>query len=133
MAGSEIALRFARDVIAEIGDLAARYELPIKVRVGIHTGPAGGGVIGTNRMVYDYWGDTVNIASRLEGSAPENGIPVSEATYHQTKHAQAYDAPQTIVLKGVGEVQVYFARPTGAGAGGPGAETAPAPAILPGS
>lgn len=105
VAGSVTALSFAKDVIVEVGKLADQP----KVRVGIHTGPVVGGVIGTNRMVYDYWGDTMNIASRLEGSAPENGIAVSEATYHQTKGVHAFHPPQTMLLKGIGEMQVYFA------------------------
>jgi class 3 adenylate cyclase len=49
-----------------------------RVRIGIHTGPAVAGVIGTRKFVYDVWGDTVNVASRLETSAEPNRIHVSE-------------------------------------------------------
>ena len=64
---------------------------PLKARIGVHTGPAVGGVIGSTRLAYDYWGDTMNIASRLQGAAPLNGVAVSEATYFQTRTIQDYE------------------------------------------
>jgi len=103
------ALGFARDVIKEVCALANECGIDLKVRIGIHTGPVVGGVIGSNRLSYDYWGDTMNIASRLQGAAPPNGIAVSEATYFQTRSIQDYD-PQTVVLKGIGATQIYVAR-----------------------
>jgi adenylate cyclase len=103
------ALRFARDLIKDVGALADESGIDLKVRIGIHTGPVVGGVIGSNRLSYDYWGDTMNIASRLQGAAPPGGIAVSEATYFQTKAVQDYD-PQTVVLKGIGDTPIYVAR-----------------------
>ena len=81
----------------------------IKARIGVHSGPAVGGVIGTTRLAYDYWGDTMNVASRLQAVAPLNGIAVSEATYFQTKAIQDFEA-QKVVLKGIGETAAYAAR-----------------------
>jgi adenylate cyclase len=103
------AVRFARDLIGELSALADDSGIELKVRIGIHTGPVVGGVIGNNRMSYDYWGDTMNIASRLQGAAPPNGIAVSEATWFQTRTMQDYE-PQTVMLKGIGDVQSYVAR-----------------------
>jgi adenylate cyclase len=103
------AVNFARDLIGKVTALADDSGIDLKVRIGIHTGPVVGGVIGNNRLSYDYWGDTMNIASRLEGVAPPNGIVVSEATYFQTKNMQDYE-PQSVVLKGIGDVQAYVAR-----------------------
>ena len=103
------ALNFARDLITEVGALASESGIDLKVRIGIHTGPVVGGVIGSNRLSYDYWGDTMNIASRLQGAAPPSGIAVSEATFFQTRSMQDYD-PQTVVLKGIGDTQIYVAR-----------------------
>jgi adenylate cyclase len=103
------AVRFARDLISELTALANDSGIDLKVRIGIHTGPVVGGVIGSNRMSYDYWGDTMNIASRLQGAAPPNGIAVSEATYFQTRMMQDYD-PFTVLLKGIGDTQTYVAR-----------------------
>jgi adenylate cyclase len=102
------AILFARDLIAE---LVAMEEngLALKARIGIHTGPAVGGVIGSTRLAYDYWGDTMNVASRLQGAAPLNGVAVSEATYFQVRTIQDF-AEQSVVLKGIGETAAYAAR-----------------------
>ncbi|MGZ8283774.1 MAG: adenylate/guanylate cyclase domain-containing protein [Allosphingosinicella sp.] len=103
------ALAFARDLIAELEAMAQESGLALKARVGIHTGPVVGGVIGSSRLAYDYWGDTMNIASRLQGAAPPNGVALSEATFFQARAGTEFE-PQTALLKGIGEVQIYVAR-----------------------
>jgi class 3 adenylate cyclase len=100
------ALAFARDLIAEV----AAMEIELKVRIGIHTGPVVGGVIGSSRLAYDYWGDTMNIASRLQGVAPANGVAVSEATWFETRGEHQFEARRA-VLKGIGETDVYVLTP----------------------
>lgn len=104
--GSRAALDFARALVADLARMADGSGPVLKVRVGIHTGPVIGGVIGSARLAYDYWGDTMNIASRLQTVAPPNGVAVSEATYFQTKDGQRYEERQTL-LKGIGEALVY--------------------------
>lgn len=102
------AIAFARDLVAAVRELAAESGIDLKVRVGAHTGPVIGGVIGSRRLAYDYWGDTMNLASRLQGAAPPSGIAVSEATYFQTKALLAYEA-RSETLKGIGTTTVYAA------------------------
>ena len=106
---SRAAIAFARDLIGEVGALARETGIDLKVRVGVHTGPVVGGVIGSTRLAYDYWGDTMNLASRLQGIAPANGIAVSEATYYQTRAAMDW-TPQREELKGIGETEIFVAR-----------------------
>jgi adenylate cyclase len=112
---SRSALLFAHDLVDALSLLEQESGIALQTRIGIHTGPVVGGVIGSSRLAYDYWGDTMNIASRLQGIAPPNGVAVSEATFFQTRIGQDYQA-QTAVLKGIGETQVYVAllgsRPT---------------------
>lgn len=108
-ADSRAALAFARDLVAAVVGLAQETGIDLQVRIGIHTGPVVGGVIGSTRMAYDYWGDTMNIASRLQGIAPPNGVAVSEATYFQTRHAIEFEARREL-LKGIGEADIYVAR-----------------------
>jgi len=104
------ALAFARDLVAELRAGATEEAIEVQVRIGIHCGAAVGGVIGTTRLAYDYWGDTMNVAARLQDQAPPNGIAVSESIYLQTRSAQEYDAPEKLALKGVGELPVYRAK-----------------------
>ena len=79
----------------------------MRVRVGIHTGPVVGGVVGSRRYAYDYWGDTMNVASRIEGIAEPDGIAVSESTYFSARDAIDFAGAELHTLKGVGEVKVY--------------------------
>jgi class 3 adenylate cyclase len=105
---SQAAILFARELVADLEAIAAETGLPLQARIGIHSGPAVGGVIGSTRLAYDYWGDTMNIASRLQNVAPFGGVAVSEATWFQTRAMQDYEQ-QTVVLKGIGETSVYVA------------------------
>jgi len=107
------AILFARDLAAALKEMERESGIALGIRVGVHTGPAVGGVIGSTRLAYDYWGDTMNIASRLQGAAPADGIAVSEATWFQTRAIQDYEE-QSLVLKGIGETKVYIARLDGA-------------------
>lgn len=79
-----------------------------RVRIGIHTGPAVAGVIGTRKFVYDVWGDTVNVANRLETSAEPNRIHVSEAVAQEVRTTFDLEARGSIDLKGKGEMNTYF-------------------------
>ena len=81
----------------------------VGLRAGIHSGPVVGGVIGATRMAYDYWGDTVNIAARLEGTAATNGIAISESTWLRANDRGAFGPPMMMTLKGVGETCVFHA------------------------
>jgi adenylate cyclase len=102
------AIGFARDLIAELVALSAEQGIKLEARIGLHVGPVVGGVIGSQRLAYDYWGDTMNIASRLQSVAPPNGVAVSEAAFLQVGSMLPFEA-QTAVLKGIGETEVYVA------------------------
>lgn len=104
---TQAAIAFARDLIGEVHAFAEQSRLTVNVRVGIHTGPVVGGVIGEQRMAYDYWGDTMNTAARLESVAYEGGIAVSESAYFSAGPEVAFEGPETITLKGIGDTQVY--------------------------
>ena len=109
--GAKDAVSFAKDVIAEMQKRVTESGIDIQLRVGIHSGPVVGGVVGTSRLAYDYWGDTMNIASRIEGAAEPNGIAVSAATYYQCTGSHEFDLPETIALKGVGDTVIYRIKP----------------------
>ena len=105
---SKAAILFARELISDLARIAAETGLPLEARIGVHSGPAVGGVIGSARLTYDYWGDTMNIASRLQSVAPVGGVAVSAATWFQTRAMQEFEQ-QLVVLKGIGETEIYVA------------------------
>lgn len=104
---ADAAIRFGEAVIAGLPELRASTGIDLHIRVGIHTGPVVGGVIGETRMAYDYWGETMNIASRIEGAAHPDGIAVSESTWMRGRGTRHFELPQMLTLKGVGEMPVY--------------------------
>ena len=105
--GAGEAIAFACDIIRSIRGFAQETDLDVQVRVGIHTGPVVGGVVGSRRYAYDYWGDTMNVASRVEGIAEPGGIAVSESTYLSARTAMPFSGAEVHTLKGVGEVKIF--------------------------
>jgi adenylate cyclase len=93
-----------RDFVDEHPDLS-RFNLSI--HCGIATGPVVAGVIGTKRFIFDLWGDTVNVASRLTDEAVEGVIQVDKVTYNRIRHQYAFEPPATITVKGKGEMVMY--------------------------
>ncbi|OYQ64832.1 hypothetical protein B9G53_09775 [Pseudanabaena sp. SR411] len=81
---------------------------PFKLRIGIHTGQAVAGVIGKKKFIYDLWGDTVNIASRMESHGIAGCIQVTDVTYQVLKDKFQFDPQRKIEIKGKGEMITYF-------------------------
>ena len=81
---------------------------PFQMRIGMHTGQAVAGVIGTKKFIYDLWGDTVNIASRMESHGIAGCIQVTDVTYQILKNKFQFDPQRTIEIKGKGEMTTYF-------------------------
>jgi class 3 adenylate cyclase len=75
---------------------------PVTVRVGVATGPAVAGIIGYRKFAYDLWGDTVNVASRLQESAEVGAVLVSEPTAQEVGDAYEFGPAQPFDLKGRG-------------------------------
>jgi adenylate cyclase len=81
--------------------------LGIQLHVGIATGPAIAGVIGATRFIYDLWGDTVNLSSRLTSEATAGQILVDKITNRRLGHRYSFEAPRDIAIKGKGTTTVY--------------------------
>ena len=79
----------------------------LEVRVGIGTGPIVAGVLGKKKFIYDLWGDTVNIASRITSEGVPGMIQCDTMTYHRLATTFDFHEPQTIYLKGKGNMTVY--------------------------
>jgi class 3 adenylate cyclase len=79
----------------------------LQIHVGIGTGPVVAGVIGMKKFIYDLWGDTVNIAARVTEQAGPSTILVDATTYRRVRNEYDFEGPQTIHVKGKGEITVY--------------------------
>ena len=78
------------------------------MRIGVHAGPAVAGVLGVQRFLYDVWGDTVNVASRLESTGRPGSIQVSEAVVRQAGEGFDFRARGLVELQGRGRVPTYW-------------------------
>ncbi len=81
-----------------------------QIRIGIHTGPVIAGVVGSKKLTYDIWGDTVNIASRMESSGKEGHINITEATYIYIEDFFECIHRGKIPVKYKGELDMYFVK-----------------------
>ncbi|WP_139032271.1 adenylate/guanylate cyclase domain-containing protein, partial [Mesorhizobium amorphae] len=83
---------------------------PLGLRIGIHSGPIVAGVIGKRRFAYDLWGDTVNLASRIQTSAEPDEIRISDATHELLGPDFACDPLAETELRGTGRVRMWRLR-----------------------
>lgn len=79
-----------------------------ELRIGIHTGPIVAGVVGKKKYAYDIWGDTVNIASRMESNGEPGKVNISDSTYQRIKEHYQCMYRGKISAKNIGEVDMYF-------------------------
>lgn len=79
-----------------------------EVRIGIHSGPVIAGIVGTKKFQYDIWGDTVNIAARMESSGEAGKINISHSTYERIKNQFTCSHRGKIEAKNKGLVDMYF-------------------------
>ncbi|HHF7345527.1 TPA: adenylate/guanylate cyclase domain-containing protein [Legionella feeleii] len=86
-------------------------ERKFTIRAGLHVGPVVAGVIGTHKFTYDLWGETVNIASRLESTSVPGHIQCSHAVYERIKNDYRLLPRGEVLLKGMGTIPTYFLLP----------------------
>jgi len=82
-------------------------DMHLDVRIGIGTGPIVAGVVGKKKFIYDLWGDTVNLASRITSEGFPGMIQVDETTYRRLAPNYIFNEPKMIPLKGKGFTAVY--------------------------
>ncbi len=86
--------------------LAGREAWPI--RIGLNSGPLIAGVVGEKKFAYDIWGDTVNLASRMESSGAPGRVNVTSAVLAQVERFVEYESRGKVNLKGKGDVECWF-------------------------
>ena len=87
---------------------ASKGEPQFRIRIGIHTGSVVAGIVGVKKFAYDIWGDTVNIASRMESSGEPNKVNISGTTFEMVKDKFNCQYRGKIQAKNKGEIDMYF-------------------------
>jgi adenylate cyclase len=105
---AEVIAELAFGMLDVLDHLNAAEPSPLHARIGIHTGPVIAGIIGVHRFIYDIWGDTVNLASRLEAQGMAGRIQISETTRRALEHRFAFEPRGMIDLKGRGQTEAYL-------------------------
>ena len=102
-----VAVEFARSLIRAVRAIRERTGLEIQVRIGVASGPVVAGVIGTRRLQFDLWGDTVNLASRMESSGVAGRIQIADSTRELLGDGFPLERRE-IEVKGLGRLVAYL-------------------------
>ena len=101
-------VRFGLEMVEITERVAQKHGIPIGIRVGVHSGGLIAGVIGKSRFAYDMWGETVNMASRMESSGIPGQVQVSEPAFQRLDGQFAFEAREDIQIKGSPNVNAYL-------------------------
>jgi len=104
-------VRAALETIAYLKRRNVASDIPWEIRGGVHTGRVAGAIVGTNKYMYDVFGDSINTTSRLEHSAQPMQLMLSETTYDLVKGRFDIKEGQSILAKGKGEMAVFTIGP----------------------
>lgn len=109
---AEDAVRAAIEIQAFVNEHSAQRiaegKEPLMIRIGIHSGPAVAGIVGTRKYAYDIWGDTVNTASRMESSGEPGRVNISGTTFELVKNQFKFTSRGKIEAKHKGLIDMYF-------------------------
>jgi class 3 adenylate cyclase/CheY-like chemotaxis protein len=108
---ADAAALLAQTMLNTVDEIAADTLVPIAVRIGLHTGPAIAGVIGRKKFSYDVWGNTVNIASRMESHGQAGKIHLTQSVARRLDGRFALEDRGEIDVKGSGRMRTFFLGP----------------------
>ena len=103
------AILFGKKILQCLAKVRQQTGVNLNMRIGIHSGPVTAGIIGKNKFIYDIWGDTVNIASRMESQGKPGRIQITEATASLLNNEFPLEEQLKLSIKGHGEMATYLA------------------------
>lgn len=109
--GAALAIRDFMDKYST--DRKLKGEVTFEIRIGVHTGPAVAGIVGAKKFAYDIWGDSVNLAARMESSGQVGKVNISHGTYELVKDKFVCTYRGKVDAKNKGEIDMYFAEKNG--------------------
>ena len=86
----------------------ANGEPKFEIRLGVHTGAVVAGVVGSKKFAYDIWGDTVNLAARMEENSEPSKINISQSTFEKVRHKYTCESRGKLNAKNKGQVEMFF-------------------------
>lgn len=101
-------VKVAFDMLSAIEAFNQKHGTNLQIRIGANSGPVVAGVIGMHKFTYDLWGNTVNVASRMESTGTPGRVHVSPSTAQQLTAHFALQARGSVTVKGIGEVETFF-------------------------
>jgi class 3 adenylate cyclase len=105
---AERMVRMAIRMVHITREHALEHKAEMKLRVGINSGPVVAGVIGKSKYIYDLWGDTVNLASRMESAGVPDTIQVTRPVYEALKGEFTFEPRGGIEIKGKGTIEAWL-------------------------
>ena len=91
-------------------DFSSERKIDLRLRIGVHAGPVVAGIIGRRKFIYDLWGDTVNLASRMESHGVPGAIQVTRPVYEAVRDRFQFEQRGSIEVKGKGAIETWLLR-----------------------
>jgi adenylate cyclase len=105
---AEAALTLGRGMGAATSDWRSANQLALEIRIGLASGPVVGGIIGQHRIFFDLWGDTVNLASRMEAAGVPGRIQLAPSSWELLRDHYAFERRNAVEVKGLGPMTTYL-------------------------
>ena len=105
---TERTVKMAQRLIEISRQFSAERGISLQLRVGVNSGPVVAGIIGRRKFIYDLWGDTVNVASRMESCGVPDAVQVTRPVFERLQDRYSFEARGAVNVKGKGEVETWL-------------------------